>query len=73
MGLRKAEPRTRTVTIDGRHYELIHGPDRGEWLVARDGVHWAFVRRDEDGRWMGNDLAGWVDQALIERIMREAK
>jgi hypothetical protein len=36
-------------------------------------VHWAFVRRDEDGSWMGNDLAGWVDQPLIERIMREAK
>lgn len=46
MGLRKAEPRTRAVTVDGRHYELIHGPDRGEWLVARDGVHWAFVLRE---------------------------
>jgi hypothetical protein len=50
-----------------------HGPDRGEWLVSRDGVHWAFVRRDEDGEWVGNDLAGWVDQALVNRIMREAR
>jgi hypothetical protein len=42
-------------------------------LVSRDGAHVAFVRRDEDGAWMGNDLAGWVDQALIDRIMREAR
>jgi hypothetical protein len=65
--------RVRSVTIEGRLYEVRHGPDRGEWLVSRDGAHVAFVRRDEDGAWMGNDLAGWVDQALIDRIMREAR
>jgi hypothetical protein len=65
--------RVRRLTIEGRVYEVQHGPDRGEWLVVRDGAHWGFVRRDEDGDWIGNDCDRWIDEALVNRIMREAR
>jgi hypothetical protein len=65
--------RVRSITINGTRYDVMHGPDRGEWLVARDGRHWAFVRRDEDGEWLGSTVDEWADQSLITRIMREAR
>jgi hypothetical protein len=55
------------------HYEVIPGPDRGQYYVDRDGERWAFVRRGDEGQWIGNTVDGWVEPALVARIMNEAR
>ncbi len=64
--------RVRTCTIEGRFYRVHEGPDRGQRLIERDHQHWAFARRDEEGNWIANTVHGWVDPALVARIMGEA-
>src|ERR1700722_4615013 len=49
-----AEEVTRVTTIDGHRYTVAPGPDRGQYVVARDKEQWwCFVRRDGDGNFVG--------------------
>jgi hypothetical protein len=63
----------RAVIIDRQRYELHDGPDRGEYLLFRDGDFWAFVRRGDQGQWLGNTFDGWLEPWLVARTMSEAR
>jgi hypothetical protein len=46
------------------------GPDRGQYVVARDSEQWwSFVRRDGDGNFVGSTAEGWLEPAFVARIM----
>ena len=60
----------RVTTIDGHRYAVAPGPDRGQYVVARDDEQWwCFVRRDGDGNFVGSTAEGWLEPAFVARIM----
>ena len=60
----------RVATIDGFRYAVIPGPDRGQYVVARDGEPWwCFVRRDADGNFVGSTAEGRLEPSFVARIM----
>jgi hypothetical protein len=72
MNALRSRPQARAVVLDSHHYELLEGPDRGQFYVLRDGASWAFVRRGDEGQWIGNTVEGWIEPTLVARIMAGA-
>jgi hypothetical protein len=60
----------RAFVLEGFRYEVIPGPDRGQYFVDRDGERWAFFRRGDEGGGWGTR---WVEPSLVGRIMSEAR
>ena len=62
-----AEEVTRVLTIDGHRYAVAPGPDRSQYVVARESKQWwCFVRRDGDGNFVGSTAEG-VAEAGVRR------
>ena len=73
MNALRSRTHSRAVVIDAHRHEVEDGPDRGPYVVLRDGSHWAFVRRGDERQWIGNTVDGWSELALGVRIMAEAR
>jgi hypothetical protein len=65
-----AEEVTDVVELDGHRYAVAPGPDRGQYVIARDGEQWwCFVRRDGDGNFIGSTVEGWLEPSFVAQIM----